>query len=207
VASRHVFASAIAVVVLAAAACDGVLGMNAPTLALVADGSIDDAEIEAGRDDGAPEAAADTGAVGVDSGVHHDASAGDAATDASHHDAGDAASVGIRCGGGSATESWCNPQTQVCCQGGTVSAPTFMCVASGTCLGYNILCANYNDCNNSEICCRFVAHQICDAPTSCPNSEVVCDQATTDACNAGQKCDVPFVGDAAAASPYLGCGP
>jgi hypothetical protein len=210
VASRPLLTSFVAGLILASAACDGVLGLNAPTLAPPADASAgEDVEVveAAGPEAEGPEATADASDTGAttDAGAGvHDASA-DARADAAHDAGSDAPSMGIRCGGGSTPESWCNPSTQVCCQGGTVDAPTFACVAQGSCLGYNIACANYNDCNGNEVCCRFMAHQVCD--TTCPSNEIVCDQSTQDACNSGQKCDVPFVGDAAAASPYLGCGP
>jgi hypothetical protein len=117
--------------------------------------------------------------------------------------------AGFKCGGGRFPTSWCDPQgaTPICCQGGTASAPTFTCVANGVCSGYAIECANYNDCSGTKVCCRFVAHQICDLAANCPNDELVCDSVTTDVCPTGTNCDVPFIGDAAAQSPYLGCGP
>jgi hypothetical protein len=200
------------------AACDAVLGMDAPSLAPCADGCPDGALAD-GADgavmpgpDGAPEAeaaAADATPESsrLDAGADVDAEAStDAAPDV-NPDQG--TPVGIRCGGGAFPTSWCDPagSTPLCCQGGTPTAPTFTCVAAGACTGYSIECANYNDCSGTDICCRFVAHQICDLPANCPNDELVCDSLTTDVCPTGKACDVPFVGDAAAQSPYLGCEP
>lgn len=207
VASRLVVASVVVCGALAAAACDGLLGMTAPTLADA--GDVDVTIDEGGADVAAPEAGPPAEAGPLDASTHHDASTSDASTKDAGQDAAPDADSGlgpdgdIRCGGGLAAEFWCNPSSQDCCQGGTVSAPTFMCVPKNSCAGYTIQCADYNDCNGSDICCRFNAHQICSS--NCVTSEIVCDQATVDVCSGG-KCDVPFIGDAAAASPYLGCG-
>jgi hypothetical protein len=199
----------VAAAALAALACDALLGLDAPSLAPCAGGCLD--------------AAADEG-TGVDAGIPPEAGAGiDAAADVtadSHASSSDAASDGaleaqsdaapplgsIRCGGGAYPTSYCIGATPLCCQGGTGLAATFTCVASAAaCNGYAIECANYNDCAGTEICCRFMQHQVCDVPANCPPGEIVCQTNMSDSCPTGYKCDVPFVGDAAASSAYLGC--
>lgn len=202
---------------LGLAACNAVLGMDTPTLNPCADGCADGGLDEGTGDDGsvtpgtdASDAAADTTAVDSgrapsDAGADAQIAPMDAAAEAQCETE---AGVGIRCGGGAFPTSWCNGCAPVCCQGGSASAPTFTCVASmAACSGYTIECANYNDCPGTQVCCRFMAHQVCDIPANCPNDELVCDSTTTDVCPSGWSCDVPFVGDAAAKSPYLGCGP
>jgi hypothetical protein len=160
--------------------------MDAPSLAPCATGCADGS-----TDEGAADASPETAAQ-------------DAAPDGQSEAAPPAGS--IRCGGGAYPTSWCIGATPLCCQGGTASAPTFTCVANASaCSGYAIECANYDDCNGSEVCCRFMAHQVCDAPASCAPGELVCQTDMSDSCPAGYTCDVPFVGDAAASSPYLGC--
>lgn len=171
-----------------AIACNAILGMDAPSLNPCATGCPDGS-----TDDGATDAAPD-GPVVVR----------DAAPDAQSDAAPPAGS--IRCGGGAYPTSWCIGATPLCCQGGTTSAPTFTCVANAAaCTGYAIECANYNDCSGTEICCRFMLHQVCDVPANCPNSEIVCQTDMSDSCPTGYTCNVPFVGDAAAKSAYLGC--
>lgn len=202
---------------LGLAACNAIFGIDAPTLNPCVNGCA-----EGGLDEGL----ADSGTTMPEAEASTDAGAADSAKEASPVDAAvdtyvapmDAApeaapcspeaGLCIRCGGGAYPESWCTGSSPVCCQGGTASSPTFTCVASmSACSGYTITCANYNDCAGTDICCRFVAHQICDAPGNCPNNELVCDSTTTDVCPPGWSCDSPFIGDAAASSPYLGCMP
>ncbi len=172
------------VAVLAAAgavACNAILGMDAPSLAHC------------------PGGCADGGTGEVDAEADSRVAPNDAAPDGALPDGS------IRCGGGAYPTSWCVPGVQQCCQTQGASAAAFACVPSGACTGYAIECANYDDCTGTEICCRFVQHQVCDLPAKCPNGEVVCQTSMSDSCPAGYTCDVPFVGDAAASSAYLGC--
>jgi hypothetical protein len=203
---------------LGLAACNAIFGMDAPTLNPCVDGCPEGGLDEGTGDDvPTPDAEASTDSGTADSSVDSakEASPSDAAVD-THVTPVDAApeaascdpdaGLCIRCGGGAYPESWCSGSSPVCCQGGSASAPTFTCVASmAACSGYTIECANYNDCSGTEICCRFMAHQVCDVPANCPNDELVCDSTTTDVCPPGWSCDSPFIGDAAASSPYLGC--
>ncbi len=166
-------------------ACNAVLGLDAPTLDRCEGGCADAGVQDAGGNEAAAEAGTDSGPACVTQ-----------------------TGVGVRCGGGAGPAQWCNGCAPLCCQGGTSAAPTFTCVAdTSKCEGYAIECATYNDCNNSDICCRFMQHQVCDTASRCPTSEVVCDSTTKDACPTGTTCKVPLVGDAAATSPYLGCAP
>jgi hypothetical protein len=186
-----------------AVACNAILGMDAPSLAPpCVDGC---AEGGVGDEDGAVtpgmDASTDVGqeASPADGGTDSPVALKDAAPDVELPDGS------IRCGGGAYGTSWCVPGVQQCCQTGGTSAPAFACVTTGTCTGYAIECANYDDCSGSEICCRFMQHQVCDVPANCPNSEIVCQTNMSDSCPSGYNCDVPFVGDAAAKSSYLGC--
>ncbi len=202
---------------LGLAACNAIFGLDAPTLNPCASGCPDGGlDAGTGDDSAMPGPEGSTDASTVDSakeGAPSDAAVDtfvapmDAAPEAAQCET--EAGVGVRCGGGAFPTSWCNGCAPVCCQAGTASAPTFTCVASmAACSGYTIECANYNDCSGSNVCCRFMAHQICDVPANCPNNELVCDDASTQTCpNGPSSCDVPFVGDASASSPYLGCGP
>jgi len=131
-------------------ACNSILGMDAPSLATPCDGGCADGGL--GDEDGA-----------TDSPV----TPKDAAPDVELPDGS------IRCGGGSYPTSWCVPGVQQCCQTGGAAAPAFACVTTGTCTGYAIECANYDDCAGMDICCRFMAHQVCDVPANCPNGEIV----------------------------------
>jgi hypothetical protein len=182
---------------LGLAGCNAIFGMDAPTLNPCVNGCSEGGLDEGTGDDSTmpgPEASTDAGTVdSAKEGAQCETEAG----------------VGVRCGGGAFPTSWCNGCAPVCCQGGSASAPTFTCVASmAACSGYTIECADYNDCSGSDVCCRFMAHQICDAPANCPNNELVCDNAAPQTCpNGPSTCDVPFVGDASASSPYLGCSP
>ncbi len=189
-------------------ACNAILGMDAPSLAPCAagcpDGSADEGAPDAPEMD-AGEASLSDVTVDVSADVSSDGPVvHDAATEAQSDAAPPAGS--IRCGGGAYPTSYCIGATPLCCQGGTVSAPTFTCVANAAaCSGYAIECANYSDCSGTEICCRFMLHQVCDVVANCPNSEVVCQTNMSDSCPTGYTCDVPFVGDASASSAYLGC--
>lgn len=169
----------VAVCAIGAAACDALLGMDAPSLARGAGQGPDGSSNEAGDDAG-------------------DETSVDAASDAMEFP--------VRCGGGGFPQSTCAGTTPVCCQGGTASAPTFACVTSeAACAGYAIKCQDENHCPGQQVCCHFMAHQICDDPMRCPGTDLVCDPEASDSCLVGQTCDFPFVGDAGATSPYLGC--
>lgn len=216
---RVAIAWGLALSVVGVCGCDAALGLSAPTLAPCADGCVDAtelADVVTGGDDGSAEATAEAAAP--------DASASDAThpADATTTDSGtpvpesgpdapqDAAIdqgpiVGLRCGGGSFPEVGCTGATPICCQTGSGSATQFGCVATeAACSGYPIVCADYNDCPGSDVCCHFNSHQVCSG--SCPNTQLVCSTALSDSCPTGWTCDIPWF-DGGAQSPYLGCMP
>ncbi len=195
------------------AACDTVLGLDAPTLAPCASGCPDSGEAEAEGGggsvdamtlDAASEAAPEAGAA---DGAPDAASSGDASADAPADVASEQGPItGLRCGGGSFPEVGCSGATPVCCETDW-STMQFACVTSeAACGGYPITCADYNDCAGSDVCCHFGSHQVCAALANCPNNELVCSASTPDACPTGWVCDVPWF-DGGAQSPYLGCMP
>jgi hypothetical protein len=187
-----------------AVACNGVLGLNAPTLAECADGCSDAATSGpdvtppgtdgAGAADGAVEAAAPDAGSNDGSPVCGDAIAPDSA-------------AGIFCGGGCFGSTYCTGATPVCCQTTTGGVTSYACAASeAACTGYPIACADDDDCGGNDICCHFSSKITCDSTASCPSTGLVCRPSVADDCPSGKACDVPAV-NAGVTSPYLLCAP
>jgi hypothetical protein len=142
----------------------------------------------------------------TESGVDAHADAGvDAARDAKG-DTG--AQAGVRCGGGSFAESYCENPAPVCCQTTTDAEVTsYGCVTdTSACSGYPIDCATDNDCPGSDVCCHLTTGMKCDSESSCSNSDLVCDPRSADDCPSGWTCDVVLTNESQM-SPYLGCSP
>ncbi len=194
-----------AVVIATAAglgACDAVLGMNVPTLSACASGGCADGAappLDAGGDATTPGDASSS-----PDGSPSSEAGGDAATDAAFPDTGPI--VGVRCGGGSSPAFGCNADPECCLDldGGA----SYSCVADASaCGGYPILCASYNDCAGTDVCCHFNSAIKCEPQASCANNSLVCDPAgPSDQCPSGWKCSVAFT-TGSYTLPYYGCSP
>jgi len=178
----RVAASLAALSLTALAACDSVLGLDPPTLDPCAASPCLDAS-----SDGSVDASADARA--------------DAKSDAE-------TPSGIRCGGGTYPESYCDDPTPLCCQTTTdAGGASYACVTdTSACDGYPIDCATDDDCPGSDVCCHFTSGMKCDGESSCSNDDLVCDPRSADDCPSGWSCDVVLVNDSQM-SPYLGCSP
>ncbi len=195
-----------------AAACDGVLGLSAPTLNPCSNAG-------ACTDGAPPTTLEDAGSGPADATIAVDASDGAAPgspetstpTDARPGpDAADASAdtgpiIGIRCGGGSSPAMGCNADP-VCCLDVDASPATYTCETdAAACGGYPIECATYNDCPGSDVCCRFASAIKCVAENACSNDALVCDPSgSSDQCPSGWKCNVAFT-DGTYTLPYYGC--
>jgi hypothetical protein len=162
---------------------NAVLGLDAPSLDSCANGAC----VDAAGNDGAVDAR------------------GDAIADASSEKP---VGVGVRCGGGSFSESACAGQTPVCCQTNDDAGAAYACVANAdACAGYPISCATNNDCAGTSVCCHYSSHIKCVGQTTCANDSLVCEpDGAADQCPAGWSCKVAAVNDGVT-SPYFTCGP
>ena len=191
-------ASALAAVLFVsagAAACNGVLGLDAPRLDPCTGGDCVDATAPIDADAGLPAAQDSAPPVG-----------GDAAPDA-HDAAPDQGPIdGVRCGGGTTPPIGCANDTPGCClvlEGGT---PSYTCdEGAAQCSGYPILCATNNDCSGSEVCCHFASSIKCEDESACANGSLVCDpNGASDQCPTGWKCTAQYT-TGAYTLPYYGC--
>ena len=194
-ASVAVFAAAGAV-----AACNAVLGLDAPQLdPCASDGCVDGT---------APPTTGDAGLDApalLDSTLPIDAPTADA--DAGIDAQPDTGPInGVRCGGGSSPAIGCNGDTPVCCLTLDAGPASYSCVhESSACSGYAIDCATDNDCPGSEVCCHFNSSIKCEDQTACANDSLVCDpDGGADQCPTGYTCSVAFT-SGSYTLPYYGC--
>jgi hypothetical protein len=120
----------------------------------------------------------------------------------------DDAAAGVLCGGGCFPVTYCGGATPICCVStDDLGVTTLACTASETaCAGYSIHCVNENDCGGSDVCCRFSAHMVCDAPANCPNQDLACVPGSPQDCPTAKQCDVPLV-VGGKTTPYFTCEP
>jgi len=182
-----------AIVLLAtAAACNAVLGLDAPHLDPCANGCVDGT---------AP--GGDAGSLIIDGAALIDAAPADASFDA-QPDQGPVS--GIRCGGGSSPTIGCGPDAPVCCLVLDAGSASYTCQNdTADCDGYPILCATNNDCSGSDVCCHYASSIKCVGESTCPNASLVCDPSgASDECPTGWTCSVAFT-SGSYGLPYYGC--
>jgi hypothetical protein len=188
--------AAVVVFATAGAACNAVLGLDAPRL---------DPCAASECVDGTAPSSQDAGPAAVDGAVSSDADAAFPDADAAP-DTGPL--IGIRCGGGSSPAIGCGADSPVCCLVLDAGAASYTCDEDASaCSGYPILCATNNDCAGSDVCCHYGSAITCVGETVCPNNSLVCDPAgPSDQCPAGWQCSVAFV-NGSYTLPYYGCTP
>jgi hypothetical protein len=199
---RAFLPSAAALVAASAAACAGVLGLDAPTLDPCASGSACADANEIPVPDAGSEAAPPLAEAGPLDAMP------DAAPDAVADVIPDRGpSTGVRCGA-DASAIFCAPPAPECCLTlDDAGASSYGCVSGASaCAGYPIACASNDDCSGTDVCCFYHSGLKCEPvnTASCANV-LVCDPSgPSDQCNAGQTCSAPVVVDAGTL-PYSYC--
>lgn len=187
---RSAFVLAVVSVLAAGgAACNAVLGLDAPRLDPCANTPCVDGTASTLADGTAPSDAAE------------DASNVDAAPDTGPIN-------GIRCGGGSSPTLGCGTDAPVCCLLLDAGSATYGCDSDASaCTGYPILCATNNDCAGSDVCCHYASAIKCEGETVCANNSLVCEPGgPADQCPSGWTCSVAFT-NGSYTLPYYGCTP